>query len=303
MSARFRSRRCSPVTAVGIAAAMLTTFHSSLASSQPAATVPASEARPSIRSRPLADATHDRRCARRRAWREAPLETGEWRSYNPLLRRHASRSRRRSGSPTTRDYLYFAFQCDDPEPSGIKTSITRRDNIWSDDWVGLSLDALGTGQLSYHLMVNPSGVQLDMLNSVAGGRGSVAGLRVGQRRAAQRRRATRSRSGCRCRSIRFRGGRRRADGHPVLAARQPRSACRCRGRRSSRASGCSSSMRRCCSTSCSRGSPREVIPSDDLRAKPGARRRRRAGATPTTTATSASAPSTASRRRSRSTRP
>ena len=53
-------------------------------------------------------------------------------------------------------------------PSGIKTSITRRDNIWQDDWVGLSLDALGTGQLSYHMMVNPSGVQLDMLNSVAG---------------------------------------------------------------------------------------------------------------------------------------
>ena len=66
------------------------------------------------------------------------------------------------------DYLYFAFQCDDPEPSGIKTSITRRDNIWSDDWVGISLDALGTGQMSYHLMVNPSGVQLDMLNSVSG---------------------------------------------------------------------------------------------------------------------------------------
>ena len=26
----------------------------------------------------------------------------------------------------------------------------------------------GTGQLSYHMMVNPSGVQLDLLNSVAG---------------------------------------------------------------------------------------------------------------------------------------
>ena len=66
------------------------------------------------------------------------------------------------------DYLYVAFKCDDPDPSGIKTSITRRDNIFQDDWVGLSLDALGTGQVSYHMMVNPSGVQLDMLNSVAG---------------------------------------------------------------------------------------------------------------------------------------
>ena len=51
----------------------------------------------------------------------------------------------------------------------IKTSITRRDNIWSDDWVGLSLDALGTGQVAYHMMVNPSGVQLDMLQTNSGG--------------------------------------------------------------------------------------------------------------------------------------
>ena len=99
-------------------------------------------------------------------WREAPVPAGEWLSYNPL-----------HGQPIPQtttvwiafdaDYLYFAFKCDDPNPSRIKTSITRRDNIWQDDWVGLSLDALGTGQLSYHMMVNPSGVQLDMLNSVA----------------------------------------------------------------------------------------------------------------------------------------
>jgi hypothetical protein len=64
--------------------------------------------------------------------------------------------------------LYFAFQCDDPERERIKTSVAKRDNIGADDWVGLSLDATGAGQLSYHMMVNPSGVQLDMLNSIAG---------------------------------------------------------------------------------------------------------------------------------------
>jgi hypothetical protein len=102
------------------------------------------------------------------AWREAPLETGEWLSYNPL---HGDRIRQQTKVwiAYDADYIYFAFQCDDPEPAAIKTSITRRDNIWADDWVGLSLDALGSGQMSYHLMVNPSGVQLDMLNSVAGG--------------------------------------------------------------------------------------------------------------------------------------
>jgi Domain of unknown function (DUF5916)/Carbohydrate family 9 binding domain-like len=101
-------------------------------------------------------------------WHQPPLETGEWLSYNPLHGK-AIPQKTKVWVAYDADYLYFAFQCDDPEPSRIKTSITRRDNIWADDWVGLSLDALGTGQLSYHLMVNPSGVQLDMLNSASGG--------------------------------------------------------------------------------------------------------------------------------------
>lgn len=102
------------------------------------------------------------------AWQTAPAATGDWRSYDPLY-----------GDPIPQsttvwvgydsDAIYIAFKCDDPEPQGIKTSVTRRDNIWQDDWVGLSLDALGTGQLAYHMMVNPSGVQADMLNSVADG--------------------------------------------------------------------------------------------------------------------------------------
>ena len=101
------------------------------------------------------------------AWTGAPLPAGTWLSYNPL---HGDQI----AQQTTvwvgydADALYFAFRCDDPDPAGIKTSITRRDNIWSDDWVGLSLDALGTGQVSYHLMVNPSGIQLDMINTIAG---------------------------------------------------------------------------------------------------------------------------------------
>jgi hypothetical protein len=100
-------------------------------------------------------------------WRGKAIPTGEFLSYNPL---HGSTIPQKTTVWISydADYLYFAFKCDDPEPSGIKTSVTRRDNIWQDDWVGLSLDALGTGQISYHMMVNASGVQLDMLNSVAG---------------------------------------------------------------------------------------------------------------------------------------
>lgn len=118
---------------------------------------------PRVRQAPVIDGILDDD-----AWSRAPLETGPWTSYSPL---HGDSIRQQTNvwMAYDADYIYLAFQCDDPEPAAIKTSITRRDNIWSDDWVGVSLDALGTGQTSYHLMVNPSGVQLDMLNSVAGG--------------------------------------------------------------------------------------------------------------------------------------
>jgi hypothetical protein len=100
-------------------------------------------------------------------WEQSPLATGDWLSYNPL---HGDRIPQRTTVWAAYDaeYLYFAFKCDDPDPSGIKTSVTRRDNIWQDDWVGLSLDAQASNQQAYHMMVNPSGVQLDALNNAAG---------------------------------------------------------------------------------------------------------------------------------------
>jgi hypothetical protein len=101
------------------------------------------------------------------AWSRESQPTGDWLSYNPL---HGSSVPQQTRVWIGYDarYLYFAFQCDDPDPARIKTPITRRDNIGSDDWVGISLDALGTGQSSYHLLVNPSGIQLDMINTASG---------------------------------------------------------------------------------------------------------------------------------------
>jgi hypothetical protein len=91
-------------------------------------------------------------------WQGPELPTGAWGSYNPL---HGEAIPQQTHVWMAYDdrFLYVAFRCDDPEAAKIKSSITRRDNIWSDDWVGLSLDALGTGQVAYHMMVNPSGVQ------------------------------------------------------------------------------------------------------------------------------------------------
>jgi hypothetical protein len=124
--------------------------------------------RPHLAAQPLLDPPSIDGLLDDDAWQGPPLALdGEWRSYNPL---HGDTIPQQTRVWLAYDAraLYVAFQCDDPEPSGIKTSVTRRDNIFADDWVGLSLDALGTGQVAYHMMVNPSGVQLDMLNSVSG---------------------------------------------------------------------------------------------------------------------------------------
>ena len=127
--------------------------------------------RPTVRAERVSEAPRIDGILDDAAWSGAAIETGDWLSYNPL---HGDTIPHRTQAWVAYDdnYLYFAFKCDDPEPARIKTSISRRDNFGSDDWVGLSLDSLGTGQLSYHMMVNPNGIQLDLLNSVAGGEDS-----------------------------------------------------------------------------------------------------------------------------------
>ncbi|RPH98305.1 MAG: hypothetical protein EHM72_12920, partial [Calditrichaeota bacterium] len=63
------------------------------------------------------------------------------------------------------EHLYFAFRCLDDQPEKIKTSISQRDRIFSDDWVGFSLDALGNKQSSYDFFINPNGIQADILST------------------------------------------------------------------------------------------------------------------------------------------
>ena len=65
--------------------------------------------------------------------------------------------------------LYVAFRCLDSQPNRIRTTISRRDNAFGDDWVGFSLDSSRAGQLAYHLFVNPSGIQMDALQSGSNG--------------------------------------------------------------------------------------------------------------------------------------
>lgn len=57
--------------------------------------------------------------------------------------------------------LYFAFQCFDKEPDRIKSVVSSRDNVGSDDWVCINLDSFNDQQSLYAFYVNPDGIQMD----------------------------------------------------------------------------------------------------------------------------------------------
>ena len=64
-----------------------------------------------------------------------------------------------------RDTLYFAFRCLDTRPDRIKTSISRRDQMGGDDWVGVVIDSINHRQSSFEFYCNPSGIQTDGVTS------------------------------------------------------------------------------------------------------------------------------------------
>jgi hypothetical protein len=63
------------------------------------------------------------------------------------------------------DAVYFAFRAFDPEPREIRAFLTDRDNIGSDDWVAVILDTFNDERRSFDLLVNPLGVQTDMVET------------------------------------------------------------------------------------------------------------------------------------------
>ena len=97
-------------------------------------------------------------------WSDEPLALDRWMSYNPL-RGEPEQQRTRVWIGYDNEAIYFAFRCYDAEPDKIRSTISRRDNVWNDDWVGVSLDSSRAGQIAYHMFVNPSGIQMDALQS------------------------------------------------------------------------------------------------------------------------------------------
>lgn len=104
-------------------------------------------------------------------WKRARLNLEEFRTYNPT-----------NGEPLPQStevyfaydeaHLYVGFYCRDREPGAIKASLAKRDAMFSDDWVGLSLDTFGTHQSALDLFVNPLGIQGDIYDTLNGGEDS-----------------------------------------------------------------------------------------------------------------------------------
>jgi hypothetical protein len=105
------------------------------------------------------------------AWQHVtPLPADDWASYSPVRGDRMPESFRTEARVAFDDRnIYFAFHCFDGEPDKIRTNVSRRDSAFNDDWIAMSLDSAGTGQSAYHLFSNPSGSQMDAINTSASG--------------------------------------------------------------------------------------------------------------------------------------
>ncbi|MFC2144169.1 DUF5916 domain-containing protein [Acidobacteriota bacterium] len=65
--------------------------------------------------------------------------------------------------------LYVGFRAYDPDPQAIRAHLADRDQAGADDWVGVVLDTFNDERRSYLFLVNPLGVQTDMIEVESGG--------------------------------------------------------------------------------------------------------------------------------------
>ena len=65
--------------------------------------------------------------------------------------------------------LYLAFRAFDSQSSKVRCSITKRDGCMEDDWVFIMLDTFNEKRRAFSFLINPAGVQMDMMRVEEGG--------------------------------------------------------------------------------------------------------------------------------------
>ncbi|MFB0519677.1 MAG: DUF5916 domain-containing protein, partial [Acidobacteriota bacterium] len=61
--------------------------------------------------------------------------------------------------------FYFAFKVYDPKPQSIRATMTDRDQIHGDDYVGIELDTFNDQRRAFQFQLNPFGIQADSITS------------------------------------------------------------------------------------------------------------------------------------------
>ena len=102
------------------------------------------------------------------AWKDGPIVTGPFIVDTPVYGETLPQ-KTEIWLTYDQDNIYVAYYCHDTEPEKIKTSISKRDSMGTDDWVSFDLDAMGKRQFTYVHMCNPSGTQEDLIYSAYGG--------------------------------------------------------------------------------------------------------------------------------------
>ncbi len=65
--------------------------------------------------------------------------------------------------------LYVAFRAFDSQAGKVRCSITKRDGCVEDDWVFVMLDTFNEKRRAFSFLINPAGVQMDMMRVEEGG--------------------------------------------------------------------------------------------------------------------------------------
>ncbi len=68
-----------------------------------------------------------------------------------------------------RENLYMAFKCFDSEPGKIRATLTKRDQIFSDDWILIFIDTFNEKRRAFTFFLNPFGIQMDGIRIEEGG--------------------------------------------------------------------------------------------------------------------------------------
>jgi hypothetical protein len=77
-----------------------------------------------------------------------------------------------------KDNLYVGFTCYDTAMNKLRATMTDRDKMFSDDFVDIFLDTYGEGKQAYELVVNPYGIQGDLVWTVGNGGSEDASLDI-----------------------------------------------------------------------------------------------------------------------------